>query len=266
MGSSSPAKPTRYSETASARYRFHRWRITCRPLPIIACVVVFGILLQIAWHYRFHLMWLYEVRHLGLEGVQAIPDRPMPHSPTPDGWVPCRVGGLELSLPPELANDRLAQNNSSSPVTFQNGSRVVVVALPRAASEYSGLLKAASELCPRSQSFTMPKLRRACYQASSDDFRWSMTPKEVRWHTFCITTGQLMRFSSGGHTESFSRGNLEGIIHFTGERAVCEWESRDSGLGGYIHFIDRGVKADATWIRAVCQSLRALKEAEAESR
>jgi hypothetical protein len=228
---------------------------------IVALVVVVGIVVLAGLHYRSHLLWQYKASRLGLQDVQSVSDRPMPESPTLNGWVRCRVGCIELSLPPDLAGNR---ENRASLVIFQHGSRSVVVAVPTDASDFSELLETASELCPQPQRFTMPRLRRACYQASSDDFRWSMTQDEVRWHAFCITTSKLIRPQSYGHTESLFREDLDGIIHFVGDRAVLDWQSNECSLAGYIHLIDRGDNADPTWIRAVCQSLKVLNETETE--
>ena len=244
------------SNTALPDHRRHRRRFRLFTLAVVALVVVLAVVALLALRYRSHLFWRYESTRLGLHQVQAIPDRAMPDSPTPDDWFRCCVGCIEFSLPPELASNRVADKSAASPVTFQHGSRAVVVALPADASEFSSLFNAASELCPQPQRFTMPKLRRACYQASSDDFRWSMTPNEVRWHAFCITTGKLIRFKSDGHTESLCRQDLDGIVHFGGDRVVFDWQSNNCTWGGYIHFIDHGDKADPTWIRAVCQSLK----------
>lgn len=247
---------------AVSEQRRHEGRFRLLAFAVVALVAVLGVVSLIALHYRSHLLWRYEASRLGLQGVRAIPDRPMPDTPTPDGWLRCRVGGIEFSLPPELADNRAAQERGASFVTFQHDSRAVVVALPTGTSEFSGLLKTASELCPRSEPFTMPRLRRACYQASSDDFRWSMTPDEVRWLAFCITTSKLIRPKSDGYTESLLRQDLDGIIHFRGERAVFDWQSNGDTLGGYMHFIDHGDTADHTWMRAVCQSLAISKETE----
>ena len=232
---------------------------------VVALVVGCGLAALTALHFRAHLLWRHQASGLGLHDVQAIPDQPMPESPTPKGWVRCRVGCIEFSLPPELARNTVAPKKGASLFTFEHGPRAVVVALPTDASEFSDLLKSASELCPRSQPLTMPRLRLACYQASSDDFRWSMTPIEVRWHAFCIVMSKLIRPMSDGYTESLLRKDLEGIVHFGGERAAFDWQCTDRMCGGYMHFMDHGEKTDATWIRAVVQSLKVLNEAETEA-
>jgi hypothetical protein len=230
-------------------------------LAAVAAVVFLGIVLLLGLYYRFHLHWQYEAGRLGLHEVQAIPDHPMPDSPTPNSWLQCHVGCIEFSLPAELASNRTGQNGDESLVTFQHGSRVVVVAVPAGSSESLELLKTASELCPWTQQFTMPELRRTCYQVSSNDFRWSMAPSEVRWHAFCVTTSKLIRPQSGGYTESFFREDLDGIVHFHNERAQLDWQTKDRKWGGYMHFSDRNENSDPTWIRAACQSLKVSTDA-----
>lgn len=218
---------------------------------LVLAVVVLGVLA--AYHYRFHLLWQYKAAQLGLRDVHAIPDRTMCDAPTPAEWVRCRVGCVELSLPPDLAESRIVRKDDSV-VLFQQGARAVIVAVPTDTSGVSGILATASECCPEPQRFTMPKLRRACYQVGSDDFRWSMTPEEARWHAFRVAAGKLIRANPGGHTESMFREDLDGILHIA-QRGVFEWQSNKAALWGYIHFVDREEKSDPTWMQAVCQSL-----------
>lgn len=225
---------------------------------VLTIAAVGFLALLIIFHYRFHLLWLWQANRSGLGNVQAVLDRPMPESPTPNDWVRCRVDRVEFSLPPELAGNRVANGGT---VVFQHGSRAVAFALPSGPSELENrFLQTASELSPDSQKFTMPLLRRACYQASSNDFHWSMTPNEVRWLAFRVTTSKLIRTKSDGHTESFSRQDLDGIIHFCGERSLFFWQSNDGDSEGYMHLVDRSDKADPAWIRAVCQSLKEGRE------
>jgi hypothetical protein len=236
--------------------RRHRSRFRVAAVAIAALVAVLGIAVFAAIHYRFHLLWLYEAHRLELQDVQAVPDSPMPDSPTPDDWVRCRVGCIEFSLPPELAGNRTEPRDGAKLIVFQHGASAVFVAPPKDIGDFPGFLKTASELCPQSQRFTIPRLRRACYQVRADEFRWSMTPQEVRWHTFCVTMNKLIKYMPGGHTESLFRQDLDCIIHFGDERAVFEWQTTDGRWHGYMHFKDNGTKIDPAWIRAVCQSLK----------
>lgn len=234
-------------------------RSQSRTLRVIALLIPLGMAALLAWHYRIHLVWRYQERRLGLHEVDAIPDRQMPECTIPEGWMACHVGCIEFSLPPELASNRAAPANGASMVTFNYGSRAVAVAINTDAADFSELLKAASQLSPEHEAFTIPRLRRACNQVSTDDFCWSMTADEVRWHAFCLTTSKLANATREGHTESFSRHGVDGITHFTNTRAVLVWQSTDLLCSGYIHFIDREEPFDATWIRAACQSLSTSK-------
>lgn len=231
---------------------------------LVAIFFVFLLLISlfIVIRFRFHLSWKYESGRLGLSTIRATPDRPMPESQSPDSWLRCRVGCVEFSLPPELANNKVVKKNGTSPVTFMHDSRVVIVSMPENMSGFSDLLKTASKLSPHSQRFTLPRLRRECYQASSDDFRWSMTPEEVSWHAFCVTTSKLIRTHSDGYTESLFRRDWDGIAHFRRERVIFSWQSNVRMLGGSIHFVDHSENADQTWVREVCHSLEVLDDCD----
>jgi hypothetical protein len=222
---------------------------------VVVFIAFLGVVVSVFFYYSSHLYFRYEASRLELHDISAIPDHPMPNSPAPGGWKRCRVDLIEFSLPPELADNRVAPKKGESFIKFEHGSRTVIVAFPTDASEFTDFIMTASDLRPQSQHITLPQLRRECYQASSEDFRWSMTPKEVRWHAFCITTGQLMRTKSHGFTESYVSQDFDGIIDFGDKPIYFEWQSNDRMYGNMI-FIDRKDNVDLTWIRTVCQSLK----------
>lgn len=242
--------------------RFSGWPVTVGSVAVIVGAVVLAGL-----RYHAHLLWKYQERRLGLQSVGTIPDYPMPIMSIPEGWARSRVGCVEFSLPHELAASETAFANGSSLFSCHDGSRVVVVSAPTDEDEVSGLLKAATHLCPSSERYTMPSLRLACYKASSRDFCWSMTPEAVRWHAFRVTTSKLIRPSSDGHTESLSLfgGNLDGVAHFFGEGAGFEWHCRVHMRTGYILFTDCREASDQDWIRVVCQSVEIVIEEEADA-
>lgn len=240
------------------RRRGRPWLFT---VGVVGLAIGIGISSLAALRYGAHLLWLCEASRQGLRDIQAIPNRPMPEKLTPNGWVPCRVGCIEFRLPPELANNSVSEKKGCPFVTFTHGSRTLAVALPTDVSEFSGLLETASKLSPQQQQFTMPRLRRACYQTRSADFRWSMTGDEVRWHAFCITTSKLLRPMLNGHTESFFHQDLDGIAHFGPDHVFFEWQSNHRPRAGYMHF-QHGDGIDRDWIRAVCQSLKLSSEGQ----
>lgn len=231
-----------------------RW-LCCRSyrtgLVVLAGAIAF--ITAFAVCFRAHLFWQYTANRLDLEDVKAIPNQRMPVLATPEDWLRCRINSIEFSLPPELA---ATMTSIRDVFTFQHDTRMLIVARPTGLSEFSELLHTASKLSPDSQPFTMPRLRLACSLASSDDFRWSMTANEVNWHTFCVTTSNMVRLMSKGRTESLFRDDIEGLVFFDDERAVFDWQSTDQIYGGYMHFKDSSGKIDPAWIRAVCQSLK----------
>ncbi len=242
--------------------RFSGWPVTVGSVAfIVGAVVLAGL------RYHAHLLWKYQERRLGLQSVSTIPDYPMPITVVPEGWVRSRVGCIEFSLPRELAASETARANGGSIFSCQEGSRVVAVSAPTDDYEVSALLKAATHLCPRSQRYTMPSLRLACYRASSGDFCWSMTPEEVRWHAFRITTSKLIRPISDGSTESLSvlRDDLDGIVHFFPGGAMFEWYCKVHMRGGYMLFTDCCETGNRDWIRAVSQSIRIAIVQEADA-
>ena len=228
---------------------------------IVGCVVAAGI----AFHFRLHLLWKYTESSLDLHDVQAIPNRPMPKVAVPDGWVRCREGCIEFNLPAELAENRIVPETGVTLVGFQNGSRRVLSDAFMHTAGISELLKAASEACPTTQRFTtMPRLRLACYQTAAGDFRWSMNAEEVRWHNFLILTRQLIATGSEGHTETFFGKDLDGIVHFTGERAALDWQSTNGPHAGHMHFRDRDQRIDPAWVRAVCRSITVISDPDTQ--
>lgn len=134
-------------------------------------IAVLTVLLFAAWRYRAHIAWRLEERRLELGNVRMIPVAPMPACDTPEGWTRCRVGCVEFSLPADLATHRTTEGRDKSAVVFQDGSLMVIVAVPSTTNDSARLLDAASQLSLESPCRTLPQLRVACCQASSDDFR-----------------------------------------------------------------------------------------------
>lgn len=227
-------------------------------------IVAIGTTAMFAWHYRAHLYWCYVARQLRLENVQDLPVQQMPDIVPPSDWVRCCFNGIEFSLPKELANGRDSRQHTSTVAIFEHDTRMVIVDVPSEGTEIVELQQTASRLSPQSQGFTMPQLREACYRARSKDFRWTMTRNEVRWHTFCIVTGELIRTSSNGHIETNYRKDMDSIVHFSGTRTIMYWNATDHNVGGYIRFVDRSGGNDSTWIRAICNSCKIVEHTNPE--
>ena len=58
-------------------------------------------------------------------------------------------------------------------------------------------------------------------------------------------------------------GDIDEVVLFGPGRAVLDWESKEGGFGGYIHFVVERNDEDRDWIRTVCRSLARSKDATA---
>lgn len=232
-----------------------RWRpFVLHPFSI-AFVVLLAVVAGIVFHYRLHFLWLYSARRLDLYDVHAIACGDMPETSIPDNWVQCYFGGMELSLPPDLAENKLSPDGSVAS-RFSHGLSDLGVGPPKLMPDLSQYLNAASKLSPMPRRFTLIEFRLACFEADADNFRWSMTPEEVVWHTFCATNSKLIIHPREGRVETLFRDDIEGLLHFFSDRADFQWQTNDGKFGGFLFFRDRRDKIDPSWIRAICQSLK----------
>ena len=140
---------------------------------------------------------------------------------------------------------------------FRHKSRAVALSPPTNQTDVAPLLLAAAGVSPTSERVvTLPRLRVACYRSDADNFRWSMTSDEDRWHTFCLATSKMVRLGSNGHVEFFHSHDIDALIHFRGTDAFFEWECTDSSWGGQMYFTDNDQDNEVDWMRLVAQSVR----------
>jgi hypothetical protein len=185
----------------------------------------------------------------------------MPELPIPNDWVKRQIGRVEFRLPPELANSEIAPKRGASMFLFRHGERAVALSPPEELDGLAGLFGAAARFSATpSRVVTLPQLRLACCRAKADDFRWSMTPDEVRRHTFCVATRKVVGLDSIRRVEFYSRPDLDGILMFENGRAHFSWQCVDSMWIGDINFADKDFDHDLDWIRMVCRSVRFVPE------
>jgi len=232
--------------------------LTRRNVIVAALIAIAGVLTAIALLYRDHLIWRYNENRMHLGSVPAISSGPMPDSPVPRDWVACRVGSVEVRLPPELAEDLTSAKEGSPIAKGESGHRAVIIEPAADVAEFSGFLDMAGQVSPNSRQLTLPQLRLACYQVKSSDFRWSMSRAQVRWHAFCITSSGLLRIRSGGHVETLFRDEIHGILHCDGGGAWYDWQCTEGTYRGGMYFSEKGKDLDPGWIRAICRSLTLL--------
>jgi hypothetical protein len=220
---------------------------------IVLLTALFAVALGLIFYYRVHLWWWLCADRAQLSEVQAVPTGPMPDTPPPDDWLQCRVGSLAFKLPAAMTKDIEVAKTGAPIFVFRDGSRRIILDLPR--SENGDVLDILT-MHPQAKGVSLPRLRLACYQASSDDFRWSMSPEEVSWHAWCITACVLLRHGNDGYVETMFRDDLDGIAHFNDGDAAFDWQSSENGAWSFMSFRDFSGHLDPAWVRTVCQSLR----------
>ena len=223
---------------------------------IIVSVVAMSFFFAPLLYFRPHLRWLCKRHCQGVEEVRAIPVFTLHPALVPSDWILCKLGEFELSLPPEFATNR---NEVSSCVVFFSGTKKVIVGPPKHAGDaLQLLLPTTSQLCGKVKTMTIPQLKLECYKADSNMFCWSMSPEQVQWHVFIMELCRIVRPASESIrlVEYSFDGDIDAVIAFGQRHAILDWESKEDGFCGYIHFVDAQNDIDMDWIRSVCWSIR----------
>ncbi|HUT93443.1 MAG TPA: hypothetical protein VMY37_28525 [Thermoguttaceae bacterium] len=258
------------------RVRRRRGQFSVRTLLLATSVIALA--LGLAFYLPVRLSWRFGKANQRLTSVQPVAVRPMPETPVPEGWVRCRFGPLQFDVPPELAKEVRASSGRSPAICLYEDTdtslRRVGISLPTDLMDdlssrlaRDNLSRADVAVPARGSGLSLIRLRLACYQASWDDFRWTMTEDEFRWHTWRVRMSRYLRsFGSDGWVETIFRDDLEGLVHlrpnpsrdprYVGSQASFQWQASGGNVGGHISFTELTAKPDPGWVRAVCQSLK----------
>jgi hypothetical protein len=232
---------------------------------LLAAVAVLVLLLGLTFHYRCHLLFRLGMARGDIPDVKAIPAGPMPDTPDPKGWTPCSFGSLRFDLPPAMASGAATpptRMRSGRHMLFHDGSKSVIVSLPEDTRDSDELLLSKLKLPPQGRGLSMPRLRLACCQVGTSDFRWSMSAEEVSWHVWRVCMSPTLRSESDGAAETLFRSDLDGILMLAGNRrhAIFNWQTAKKPLTGFLFFKDSAVDLDPIWVRSVCKSVRLIEE------
>lgn len=246
------------ARTSSDHRRWQRYSVSKKVL----LVALLACLLALMVRYEAYIRWKIVSARSGWSGVRAIPTHRMPDTSMEEKWPRCRFGSLEFILPPEFVNSGEVKTNGSVIIlAFCTDLRSMIVTVPTKAQDrrriFAELQKDYALPCER-QRLSLTKLRLASYRASSDDFRWSMTQQELRWHMWCICMRSAFTLGSGQSAEYVLRDDMEGILNLShGARIVnFDWQTADDSFGGSFVFSQKNGQIDPTWVRCVCQSVR----------
>ncbi len=241
------------SDKASNGRRKRRWyQFSLRTM--LLAVAVFALLLGLLVRFGPHVWWRFGRPRTVCSKVQRVPVSPMPAAETPEGWVRCRFGSLEVDLPPDLAKGFETTRNDWGSAVFEDDTKAMFLRLPENGEEAARLFKEPAAAFPGLRQLSPAKLRLTMYEASWDDFHWSMSRQELASHMFLVSFANLI--GSRDKVETLFRDDIEGLLEVTGRFADYQWYSTDGSAWGLITFVQKSGNIDLSWIRAACHSLR----------
>lgn len=182
----------------------------------------------------------------------------MPLTNPPSDAQLVRVGSVEFELPETLLAKPEAVANGLVGFRFQGDAKQVVVSLPRNNVEVlRAFHRELSDAGLSDQYFqSVPRLHAAIYEASSADFRWSMSYDELRWHAWLIAKSRVIRSFKTRSVETRFADDVEGLLLVGTRSAVFEWYSKDARAFGTVIFEQKEGDLDLGWVRHACASLR----------
>lgn len=223
---------------------------------LLVAVLTVVVLVGACVRYRTHLYYWLIASSTDAPRFKPIPTREMPDTDIPDNWALYRTGQLELRLPQSLLARRLPLPKEVDADVFDDGHHHIKVLHPVEQGELQSVLDTASAQYPGKSPLTGPRFLAACYALGSDDFRWSMSPEEVRWHMLCLALSPGLRPTRGGHAETLFTKELDQVVLFADGYARINWEVPGEAAGVLFIVYKSDTEHNRQWVRAVCRSLK----------
>ncbi len=248
------------SHKAGQKSKKSRLRII---LTLVVMITVVGGLLGYYWP---HLLWKYSKKQLDplLKRCERVSHSPMPKIDVPNDWVEHSLGDMWFRLPPDASFFKNTSTAESYDAEFH--SENIRFLVTQSSLDIQEVLHAASRTHPEHKTFsTLSQLRLESCGVVADDFRWSMSHREVRWHIFIVSLRPLIVLPNTERIESFSERNWEGLLFVlkASEYASVpyymnfEWECTSCPTRGAIYFYPaKEEEVDIDVVRAVIQSLK----------
>jgi len=253
----------RTDKAPEGRSRLRWFQFSLRTM--LLAIAVFALLLGLLVRFGPHVWWRFGRPRTVCSRVRRVPTGPMPAAETPDSWVRCRLGSLEVDLPPDLAKGFGTTPNASGVACFEGDGRAMLIHLPESSEEMVRLLKAPAAAFPELRELSPTELRLAMYEASWDDFRWSMSRQEFAKHAFLVSFASLAYVENTQRVETLFRDDIEGLLVVAGRIGDFHWYSTDGRAYGSISFVQTPGDIDLSWVRPVCHSVRFTGEIYSDS-
>jgi len=237
----------------NARRISRRGRLIAYGVGIVVCLVI-------GFHFRYLILWRATTSANQLNPVPALPVIEMPIVEIPKDWIEIFEGGMKFRIHPDLKRLDAPELAGKGLLVFTGDrERKIIVSEPDELLDITsiqGLQKLGDDV----RGVSLPRLKIRAYQVSSRDFRWSMSPEEMRKHFDSLRLSRYLRFSSTERLESLLGTELDGLLHVDLEssRKSFDWESKEKSRErfGYIHFVNFEGEEGLNIVRGICRSFR----------
>jgi len=201
-----------------------------------------------------HICWRIHERQHGLDNVQGLPYRELPEVKIPDNWIDYSIGSIEIKLPPEVATAEHVIDRTGAGYYYRTATFSIYVADTSVAMPGLQFVDSVAALHPYSDVLTAPRLRLDCLRRSSNDFSWLMTWRQVGYHSFCMTWGQIQPAEFKSIETSFGN-TIDKLICFSDHCIEISWQSVDLQLEGFISIDHDQNIIDKDLARRICKSI-----------
>jgi hypothetical protein len=213
--------------------------------------VALGVVAVLAMRYWPHLLWKVAFAKTANE-VVAIPTRPLAVTPADEPMSTCTIGPVSFAIPTNMTEDvAFRRGMGGIYATFNDKTRRASIFLPQ---PHSRVFQDSIVGFPDKADLTFSRLYKEACEASSSDFSFSMSRREVNWHGWLMTQRLLMPGDLQLVEYSF-RDDMDGHLTVVSATPVFEWDTTDLKWEGLIYFRDANTPNMATdWMRRTSAS------------
>jgi len=223
-----------------------RLRFSIRKL--LLAVAVLGVLLALTWHFAPHVLWKWH--RLGSNDVVPHPHKPLVDVTPDEAIACCRLGPVSVELPAAMCKSvRVQRGIGGVFLCFDDAEHSIALQLPHPAGTVLTSQEAAA--FPDKATLTFPRLHREIAEASSDDFSFGMSNRELAWHAWLIGRRSFLVKDDSPY-EYLWRPDLDGVLVRLSTNAwTFQWDTTDHEWEGTTTY-NTSSPDDLAWIRHAC--------------
>jgi hypothetical protein len=223
-----------------------RLRFSVRKL--LLAVALLGGLLALTLHFAPHVLWKWH--RLDSNAVVPHPHKSLVDVTPDEELACCRVGPVSVELPASMCtNLRVQRGIGGVFLCFDDAQRSIALQLPHPAGTVLTSQEAAA--FPDKAALTFPRLHREIAEASSDDFSFGMSKRELAWHAWLISRRSFLVKDDSPY-EYLWRPDLDGVlVRLSTTNWTFQWETIDHEWEGMTTYKSSSPD-DVDWIRHAC--------------